>query len=247
MYKHFAEDNGWKVEVLDMSPTELGGFKEIILGIEGEGQYEGFIDVLEFLRRVNLGDKSLPGKKILVIGGGNSAIDAARTSLRLGCTDVNIVYRRSRAEMPANPEEIEDAEKEKVTMHYLVAPVRITGENGKVTGMQVIKCELGEPDASGRRKPVPIKGSEYHIAADVIIPAISQKPDLSCLSEGHGLKISRWDSFEVDKNSLMTNLAGIFAAGDAVTGPATVVQAVAAGHQAAQRIAEYQRRQSKAA
>lgn len=152
--------------------------------------------------------------------------------------------------MPANPEEIEDAEKEKVTMHYLVAPVRITGEAGRVTGMEVIRCELGEPDASGRRRPVPIKGSEYHIAADVIIPAISQKPDLSCLAQGHGLSISRWDSFEVDEKTLETNQHGIFAAGDAVTGPATVVQAVAAGHRAASAIDEFcaaRRKQAAAA
>ncbi|HEX7478623.1 MAG TPA: RnfABCDGE type electron transport complex subunit B [Polyangiales bacterium] len=216
----------------------IGAYKGLTLGIPGEGEYEGFIDVLEFLRTINLGDKSLPGKKILVIGGGNSAIDGARTALRLGCSDVNIVYRRSRAEMPANPEEIDDAEKERVTMHYQVAPVRIVGENGRVTGMEVIRQELGEPDASGRRKPVPVKGSEYIIPADLIVPAISQKPDLSSLSDGHGFTISKWDSFDVDKN-MATNVEGIFAAGDAVTGPATVVEAIAAAHKAASAIDQY--------
>lgn len=225
-------------EGYDAVLVSIGAYKGLSLGIPGESEYEGFIDVLEFLRRVNLGDKSLPGKKILVIGGGNSAIDGARTALRLGCTDVNIVYRRSRAEMPANPEEIEDAEKERVTMHYQVAPVRIVGENGRVTGMEVIRQELGEPDASGRRRPVPVEGSEYIIPADVIVPAISQKPDLSCLAESHGFTISKWDSFEVD-TAMATNVAGVFAAGDAVTGPATVVEAIAAAHKAAAAIDEY--------
>ena len=224
----------------------IGAYKGNLLGIPGEGEFEGFMDVLEFLRKVNLGDKSLPGKKILVVGGGNSAIDGARTALRLGCSDVNIVYRRSRAEMPANPEEITDAEHEKVTMHYQVAPVRITGENGKVTGMEVIRQELGEPDASGRRKPVPVKGSEYIIPADVIVPAISQKPDLSCLAEGHGFQISKWDSFDVDK-AMQTNVEGIFAAGDVVTGPATVVEAIAAAHKAAASIDAFCKARRRAA
>lgn len=217
----------------------IGAYKGMEMRIPGEGEYEGFTDCLEFLRRVNLGDKSKPGEKLLVIGGGNSAIDAARTPLRLGCDDVNIVYRRSRAEMPANPEEIDDAEAEGVKIHYLAAPVKITGEDGKVTGMEVIRCELGEPDASGRRRPVPIEGSEYHIAADLIVPAISQRPDVSCLPRDHGFEISRWDSFVVNEETLETNKPGIFAGGDAVTGPATVVEAVAAGHLAAASIHGY--------
>jgi NADPH-dependent glutamate synthase beta subunit-like oxidoreductase/Na+-translocating ferredoxin:NAD+ oxidoreductase RNF subunit RnfB len=217
----------------------IGAYKGMEMRIPGEGEYEGFMDCLEFLRKVNLGDKSKPAEKVLVIGGGNSAIDAARTPLRLGCRDTNIVYRRSRAEMPANPEEIEDAEAEGVQMHYLAAPVRITGEEGKVTGMEVIRCELGEPDASGRRRPMPVEGSEYHIPADLIVPAVSQRPDLSCLSQDHGFEISRWDSFVVDEETLATNKPGIFAGGDAVTGPATVVEAVAAGHLAAESIHRY--------
>jgi NADPH-dependent glutamate synthase beta subunit-like oxidoreductase/formate hydrogenlyase subunit 6/NADH:ubiquinone oxidoreductase subunit I len=217
----------------------IGAWKGIEMRIPGEGEYEGFTDCLEFLRRVNLGDRSKPAERILVIGGGNSAIDSARTPLRLDCGDVNIVYRRTRAEMPANPEEIDDAEAEGVAIHYLAAPVRITGEDGKVTGMEVIRCELGEPDDSGRRRPVPVEGSEYHIAADLIIPAISQRPDLSCLSPEHGLEISRWDSFVVDEETLETNRPGIFAGGDAVTGPATVVEAVAAGQRAAASIHRY--------
>jgi NADPH-dependent glutamate synthase beta subunit-like oxidoreductase/Na+-translocating ferredoxin:NAD+ oxidoreductase RNF subunit RnfB len=217
----------------------IGAYKGMEMRIPGEGEYEGFMDCLEFLQKVNLGDKSKPGEKLLVIGGGNSAIDSARTPLRLDCDDVNIVYRRSRAEMPANPEEIDDAEEEGVKVHYLAAPVKITGEGGKVTGMEVIQCELGEPDDSGRRRPVPIEGSEFHIAADLIVPAISQRPDISCLPEDHGFEISRWDSFVVNEETLETNKPGIFAGGDAVTGPATVVEAVAAGHLAARSIHDY--------
>ena len=213
----------------------IGAYKGLKLGIPGEGDFEGFMDVLEFLAKVNLGDKSLPGKKIIVIGGGNSAIDGARTALRLGCSDVNIVYRRSRAEMPANPEEITDAEAEQVTMHYQVAPVRIVGENGHVTGLEVIKQALGEPDASGRRKPVPVKGSEYIIPADIIVPAISQKPDLASLADDHHFKITKWDSFDVD-DRMATNVEGVFAAGDDVSGPATVVEAIAGAHKAAAAI-----------
>jgi NADPH-dependent glutamate synthase beta subunit-like oxidoreductase len=215
----------------------IGAYKGLKMRIPGEGEYEGFVDCLKFLERVNLGDHRKPGEKVLVIGGGNSAIDAARTALRLGC-DVNIVYRRSRAEMPANAEEIDDAEAEGVKIHYLAAPVKILGQDGRVTGMEVIQCELGEPDASGRRRPVAVDGSEFLIEADLIVPAISQEPDLTCLPEEHGLEISRWSSFVVDEKTQATNRPEIFAGGDAVTGPKTVVEAIAAGHKAARSIHE---------
>lgn len=215
----------------------IGAYEGKKMDIPGEGEYEGFEDCIAFLGRVNLGDKRKPGKKVLVIGGGNSAIDAARTALRLGSDEVHIVYRRSRTEMPANPEEIDDAEAEGVKIHYLAAPIKIVGENGKVSGMEVIRCELGEPDASGRRRPVPVKGSEYFIEADIIVPAISQQPDPSGLPEDHGLNIDkRWSSFVVDEGTMQTNLEGVYAAGDAVTGPQTVCMAIAAAHKAAAAI-----------
>ena len=235
----------------DLTPDSLleSGFKAVFIAIgayiglkmhiPGEGEFEGFLDCIEFLDKVNLGDKTKPGKKVLVIGGGNSAIDAARTALRCGSDEVHIVYRRTRAEMPANDEEIEDADIEGVQLHYLAAPTRITGENGRVTGMEVIQCELGEPDRSGRRRPLPIDGSEYHISADVIIPAISQRPDISCLTDDHGFEISRWESFVIDEETHETNKRGIFAGGDAVTGPDTVVAAVAAGQRAARAIHQF--------
>ncbi|MDP7423342.1 MAG: FAD-dependent oxidoreductase [bacterium] len=218
-----------------------GAYKGKKLGIPGEDDFEGFLDSITFLMNVNIWEKDIPEPcKVIVIGGGNAAIDSARTALRLGC-DVHIVYRRSRKEMPANLHEIEDAEKEGIKMHYLASPVKIIGENGRVVGMECIKNELGEPDSSGRRRPVPMEGSEFVIDVDLIIPAISQEPDLDWLAEGHGLEISRWNSFVINEDSMATNQPGIFAGGDAVTGPQTVIEAIAAGHTAARSMDRYLR------
>ncbi len=217
----------------------IGAHQGLKLGVPGEDDYEGFLDCIVFLRRVNLGDTTKPGRKVIVIGGGNSAIDAARTALRLGSDEVHIVYRRTVKEMPANPWEIEEAEKEGVKITYLAAPVQILGENGKVVGMRCTRMKLGKLDASGRRSPVPIKGSEFDIEADVIVPAISQQPDVSFLHEGHGLSINKWNSFDINSKTMQTNRPEIFAGGDAVTGPATVIQAIAAGHQAASSIEKF--------
>jgi len=208
------------------------------LGIPGEDDYKGFLDAVTFLREVNLGKPKKPGEKVIVIGGGNSAIDAARTALRLG-SEVNIVYRRTRQEMPANDEEIEDAEQEGINIYYLAAPAKIIGKNGKVTGLECTKMKLGKPDESGRARPIPIKNSEFIIEADVIIPAISQEPDLSFLPKDHNIDISRWQTFATDENTMATNLPGVFAGGDAVTGPNTVIDAIAQGHITAQSIERF--------
>jgi heterodisulfide reductase subunit A len=210
----------------------VGAYKGLKLRIPGEDEFKGFLDCIAFLVDFSLGKPVKIGKKVIVIGGGNAAIDSARTALRLG-SDVHIVYRRSRKEMPANEWEIEEAEKEGVKIHYLASPVRILGEKGKVAGMECIKNKLGPPDASGRQRPVPIKGSEFKIDADTIIPAISQQPDLSFLESDHGLEISKWNSFVVNEKTLETNMSGVFAGGDCVTGPKTVIEAIAAGHTAA--------------
>jgi heterodisulfide reductase subunit A len=214
----------------------VGAYKGRKLRIPGEDEFTGFIDSLTFLERVNFGDHRKPGDDVCIIGGGNAAIDSARTALRLGCKNVTIVYRRSRREMPANLAEIEEAEEEGVEIHYLASPVRILGTDGRVIGMECIRNRLGEPDASGRRRPVPIEGTEFIVDADTIIPAISQSPDLSFLPEDHGFNLTRWNTFEVNQNTLETNKPGIFAGGDAVTGPATVVEAMAAGKLAAKMI-----------
>jgi formate dehydrogenase beta subunit len=208
------------------------------LGIPGEDDYKGFLDAVTFLRDVNLETPKKPGEKVIVIGGGNSAIDAARTALRLG-SEVNIVYRRTRQEMPANEEEIKDAEEEGIKIHYLAAPAKIVGKNGKVIGLECTKMKLGEPDESGRARPIPIKNSEFTIEADVIIPAISQEPDLSFLPKDHNIDISRWQTFAADENTMATNIPGVFVGGDAVTGPNTVINAIAQGHVAAKSIERF--------
>jgi len=208
------------------------------LGIPGEDEFEGFLDAVTFLRGVNLEKPKKPGEKVIVIGGGNSAIDAARTALRLG-SDVTIAYRRTRQEMPANDDEIEEAEQEGIKIHYLAAPNKVIGKNGKVSGLECTKMKLGKPDKSGRAKPIPIKDSEFIIDADVIIPAISQQPNLSFLPKDHNIDISRWQTFSADETTFATNIPGVFAGGDAVTGPNTVIDAIAQGHVAALSIERF--------
>lgn len=208
------------------------------LEVSGE-DLEGVIGAVEFLRKVNLGEKVEVGEKVAVIGGGNAAIDAARTVLRLGAKEVTIVYRRSRVEMPANEEEITEAENEGIKIHYLANPTQMVGKDGKLVQMECIRMELGEPDESGRRRPVPIEGSEFTIDVDMMIPAISQSPDLSFLKENHDLKLTRWNTFHIDPLTSETNLTGVFAGGDAVTGPNTYIDAMAAGRKAAVSIDRY--------
>jgi heterodisulfide reductase subunit A len=217
----------------------IGAHKGLKLNIPGEEDYEGFDDCIDFLGRVSSGDNKRPGRRVIIIGGGNSAIDSARTAIRLGSDEVYIVYRRSRKEMPANTDEIEAAEKEGVKIRYLASPVKILGENGKVMGMECIKMRLGEPDASGRRRPLPLEGTEFEIEADIIIPAISQKPDLTVLPNKHEFDLTKWNTFEVDPLTFQTNINGFFAGGDAVLGPSTVIDAIAHGHSAAVSIDRY--------
>ena len=221
------------------------GFKAIVLGIgahgrlrlniPGESDLEGIEDAVAFLREVNLGRREAPGKHVVVVGGGNVAVDAARTAVRLGCEKVTMVYRRSREEMPAYAEEIEGALEEGVNIHYLSAPVRIHGTAGKVTGFECIRTELGPPDASGRRRPVPVEGSEVIIPCDAVIPAIGQEPDVQCVMDS-GLGIGRRNTLEVHPLTHQTCMADVFAAGDAVSGPATVIDAIAAGHRTAEAV-----------
>jgi len=219
----------------------VGAHKSAKLDIPGE-DFEGVYHGVSFLRDVNLGEKVTPGRKIAVVGGGNVAIDAARTALRLGSREVTIVYRRSRREMPANDEEIAEAEHEGVKIQYLVNPVRILGEDGRVSGMECIRMELGEPDASGRRRPIAIEGSQFAMDVDMVILALGQSPDLALLSKDSGFQVSPRGTLVVDSKSLATSMPGVFAGGDAVLGPATVVQAMEAGHRAAIGIDSYLRR-----
>ena len=208
---------------------------------EDEYQGKGIVDCVTFLREQALGTLPEAKGKLIVIGGGNAAIDSARVGWRMGFDEVYILYRRTKKEMPANLWEIDAAEHEGVILQYLAAPVEILGKDGKVTGMKCIKMELGEPDASGRRRPVPIEGSEYVIDAETIVPALSQGADLSFLEEGHDLELSRWNTFEIDEETGATNVAGVFAGGDIVTGPDIAIRACAGGKHAAQGIHEYLR------
>jgi formate dehydrogenase beta subunit len=206
------------------------------LGIEVEGG--GVVDGVEFLRDVNMGQKVAVKKRVIIVGGGNVAVDCARTCLRLGFKEVTILYRRSRAEMPAREEEIQAAEAEGVRIHYLAAPVKALTEGGRVTSVECIRMKLGEPDDSGRRRPIPIEGSEFTVGTDMIIPAIGEKPDLS-LIEGKSIDITKWGTIVVDAPTGQTSLPAVFAGGDCVSGPATLVEAVAAGNKAARGIDQY--------
>ncbi len=201
------------------------------LNIEGE-ELKGVYGATEFLRKVNLGEKVAVGKKVTVIGGGNAAIDAARTVLRMGAEKVSIVYRRSLKEMPANPEEIEEAIEEGIAIEFLTNPKRFVGKKGELTGMECYRMKLGKPDESGRRRPIPIEGSEFIIESDMIIPAISQEPALAKLATKE-LQHEKWNAIAADEITLETPIEGVFAGGDAVTGPRTYIEAMEAGRRAA--------------
>ncbi|TFH03375.1 MAG: hypothetical protein E4H14_16765, partial [Candidatus Thorarchaeota archaeon] len=245
------------VEILNdqriTKPSELltKGFSAVFVGtgassslklrIEGEDA-KGVFHALEFLDDINLGKSTELGKRVAVIGGGNAAIDSARVSLRTGASEVSIVYRRSKSEMPANEMEIEDAEHEGIDFKILSSPVKILETGGKVTGLRCIKMELGEPDASGRRRPVPVPDSEFDIEADSIVVAIGQ--GIEADDYFSDLEYTEWGLIQTDKQSLQTNVQGVFAGGDAVSGPATVVKAVGAGKKAAISIDRYIRGES---
>ncbi len=215
----------------------IGAHEPRWMGIEGE-DLEGVIHAIDFLRDVNLGKEVKVGKRTAVIGGGNVAMDAVRTARRLGAESF-IVYRRAREQMPAGEAEIEETEEEGIVFHFLTNPKRVLGKDGKMVGLECLRMELGEPDESGRRRPVPIEGSEFTIEADMMIQAISQRPDISWLDEDSKFKTTRWQTFEVDPETNETSVPGVFAAGDGVTGPATVVEAIADARRAAQGILRY--------
>ncbi len=208
-----------------------GAHVDLKMGIPGEDS-EGVYESLSFLRRVNLGEEVALGNKVAVVGGGNTAIDASRIARRLGA-DVTILYRRTQNEMPADDMEIHEALLEGIELETLVAPVKVLSSGGKMTGATCIRMELGEPDSSGRRRPVPIEGSEFDIHLDNLIVAVSGKPDLSYLTDKHGIGLSRWDTVDVHPYTQMTNVEGVFAGGDVVTGPWMVIDAIAAGKRAA--------------
>jgi len=219
----------------------VGAQGSMPMGVEGEDQnYEGYISGVRYLLDINLGRDPYPaGKKVVVVGGGNVAIDCVRSSFRIGKPDVNLVYRRSRAEMPADPVEIKDAEDEEVKFHYLCNPTKIIAKEGKVVGVELIRMELGEPDQSGRRRPVPVKGSEFFIEADIVIPAIGQQLDFSFITEEDGIKATKRNTVVADPEIFETSQPGVFSAGDCVTGPDVLVRATGNGKRAAEKIDLY--------
>jgi len=231
---------------LNFDDLSKEGFKAIFIGsgahksqklkIEGE-DLKGVIHALDFLWSVNSGEKMEIGKTVVVIGGGNVATDAAKTALRLGAEKVTILYRRSREEMPANPWEVKEAENEGVKIEFLVAPKKILGENGRVSAVECVRMQLGELDESGRRKPIPMEGSEFTQEADMVVLAIGEAPDLEFLPRE--IELTEDGTVWVNPITMETSLPNVFAGGDAVTGPASVIEAIRAGKCAAESIENY--------
>jgi len=248
----FVEQHGVKIvtgtRVDSIEQLKKQGYKAVFLGtgapvssqlkLTGENA-KGVHHALDFLYRVNSDEKVQLGKHVAIIGGGNSAVDSARVALRLGADTVTIVYRRSRTEMPAIQSEIDDAVKEGVKLKLLTNPVEVLVSNGAVSGLKCIKMELGEPDDSGRRRPIPIPGSEFDIEVDDMIVAIGQKvrPD----GIHSGLELTRWGTVDVDPLTMQTSMDDVYAGGDLVTGPALAVEAVGAGNEAAESIHRFLR------
>lgn len=219
-----------------------GAFKSKPMGVEGEDKgYDGFSPGgIHYLRAVALGQPIETPKRVVVVGGGNTAIDCVRVALREGAEESILVYRRTRKEMPAEPYEVDDAEEENVKFEFLRNPTRLVTEDNRVVGVEVIKMELGEPDESGRRSPQPVPGSEYVIPCELVIPAIGQDPDLDYLGDDDfGIKQTRWKSIVTKGGTMMTDCEGIFAGGDCEYGAMTVVVAVGHGRRAARAMHRY--------
>ena len=222
----------------------IGAHKGFRLNIEGESDFDGVIDCIGFLKKVNLAEQVNLGQRVVVVGGGHSAMDAARTCIRIGVPEVNLVYRRSKEEMPAGEEEIQIIQEEGVKIHFLTVPKRVKGSDGKVTHLECIKAELGKQDESGRRRPVPVKGTEFDLEADIIILAIGQSVDLGPIIEAQEIGVTPRSTFRVGPKTLRTDMPDVFAGGDCVTGPASVIEAIAAGKKAAKSIHRFLRGES---
>jgi len=214
----------------------IGAQDDLKLGIPGEDA-EGVVPGIKFLKEINMGGKPAIGRKVLVIGGGNVAMDVARSAVRLGA-DVTVVYRRSWEEMPASPWEIEHAMEEGVKFEYLTAPVEVIVKDGRVKGLKCVKNKLGEPDSSGRRRPVAIEGSEFIMEADTVFAAIGQAVQKD-FAEAGGPGLEKKGTIICDASKMVTNIGDVFAGGDCVTGPSTMISAVAQGNMAAKSIRNY--------
>ena len=220
----------------------IGSQKGTNVGCDGDDAKNVFSGI-DFLKNMEVTGQryDFQGKTIAVVGGGNTAMDCCRTSVRCKADKVYVIYRRTEKEMPANPIEIHESKVEGVEYMFLTLPKKInSNENGEVTSVTCIRMELGEPDDSGRRRPVPVEGSNFVLACDVVISAISQEPDLAGL-EQESLRTTKWSTFEADPATLATSRPGVFAGGDAVSGPSTVVQAIGMGRDGAESIHRYLR------
>jgi len=244
MVKKLGVEIRTNTKVGSLDPLFQQGYKAILvavgahqgmkLGVEGE-EHPKVIDCITFLTLVNLGKPIELGERVIVVGGGNAAIDSARTALRLRSKEVTILYRRTRSEMPASPHEVEAALHEGVKIEFLAAPTRVFSKDRAIS-LEAIRMKLGAPDASGRPRPEPIPGSEFLIDCDAAVAAIGQRPEIP---EQFDLVTQRGNVLETDSKTLATSRPGIFAAGDAVTGPASVVEAIGAGRKAAISIDKY--------
>jgi NADPH-dependent glutamate synthase beta subunit-like oxidoreductase/NAD-dependent dihydropyrimidine dehydrogenase PreA subunit len=220
----------------------VGAQKSQRLGLPGEDRLDGVIPATAFLKDFNLGvDTSLSGKVVAVVGGGSTAMDAARSAWRSGAQAVHILYRRTQAEMPAQKEEVRAALEEGLTLHELVAPIALQSQDGTLTGVSCQRMTLGEPDDAGRRRPVPLEGSTFTLPLEVILVAIGEAPDPSFLPEGTQVEVAAWGGLMINPQTLATGQAGVFAAGDATYGPRSIIHAAAHGRLAARSIHAYLR------
>ncbi|MCF8080874.1 MAG: FAD-dependent oxidoreductase [Desulfobacterales bacterium] len=217
----------------------IGAHRSFKLGIPGEQEAPNVVESIQFLREVALGRREVPGRRVVVVGGGNVAIDAARTALRLGSREVTIAYRRTRKEMPADHEEVEQAEEEGIRFSFLTVPVEVVHSEGKLEGLRCLEAKLMKVEGKDRMVPKPVEGSDYLMEADVIILAIGQQVDTDCMGSVSGIDWTRRNTIRANMATMETDVEGVFAAGDAVTGPATVIEAIGGGKRAAEAIDRY--------
>jgi NADPH-dependent glutamate synthase beta subunit-like oxidoreductase/ferredoxin len=228
-----------KTEGFDAFFFAIGAHLSFQMNIPGELDFPQVIEAVGFLRQVAMGDRQPPGKKVIVIGGGNVAIDAARTCLRLGSESVVLAYRRTRSEMPADREEVEQAEEEGIRLELLTIPHEIVGSRGRLEGLKCLRAKLITIEGQDRKFPKAIAGSEFLMEADAVISAIGQQVDAACMESITGLDWTRRKTIHVEMATMETGMQGIFCAGDAVTGPATVIEAIGGGKRAAESIHRY--------
>jgi formate dehydrogenase beta subunit len=228
-------------EEYDAVLLAVGAQRSQRLSIPGEQDYAQVIPATTFLKDYNLDPDTRLEGIVAVVGGGSTAMDAARSALRSGAKAVHVLYRRTQAEMPAQQEEVRAASEEGITIHELVAPIRIVGEAGVLAAVHCQRMQLGEPDERGRRRPVAVADSEFDISADVVLVAIGEAPDPSFLPEGTSVQVAAWGGLLVHPETLSTGAPGIFAAGDVTYGPKSIIHAAAHGRLAAKTIHAYLR------